>query len=130
MHWMICSVYHLGCMVVNINALFAEWIITGCDYFQILLLGILSSWNPLLIFRYRCCAGHFPGFGKYIFPQLQICTALILSVDSTGGSCSSNIVIFSNFLVVNFFSFNFEQSFPVPWISVPSIFSMLYYTIN
>ena len=130
MHWMICSAYHLGCMVVNINAFFAEWIITGCDYFQILVLGILSSWTPLLIFRYRCWAGHFPGFGKYIFPQLQTCTALILSVDSTGGYCSSNIVIFSNFLVVNFFSFNFEQSFPVPWVSIPSIFSMLYYTIN
>ena len=35
--------YYLGCMVVNINALFAELSITERDYFQILLLGILAS---------------------------------------------------------------------------------------
>ena len=40
----------LGCMLVKINALFAEWTITECDYFQILLLGILSSIEPTMIF--------------------------------------------------------------------------------
>ena len=46
MHWMVCSVCYLGCMVVNINALFAEWRITERDYFQILLLGVLSGKEP------------------------------------------------------------------------------------
>ena len=46
MRWMICSVCYLGCMVVNINALFAEWRITGRDYLQILLLGILFVMEP------------------------------------------------------------------------------------
>ena len=38
----------LHCMVVNIiiNAFFAEWRITARDYFQILLLGILSGMEP------------------------------------------------------------------------------------
>ena len=110
MQWMVvCSVYYLGCMVVNINALFAEWSITECDYFQILLV-----WNPLFIFRCRCCDGHFPGFGKYIFPQLQTCATLVLSTDCNEGSCSSNIVIFNNLLVFNFPFFNFERYFPFP----------------
>ena len=122
MHWMVvCSVYYLGCMVVNINALFAEWSITECDYFQTLLV-----WNPLFIFKSRCCDGHFPGFGKYIFPQLQTCTALVLSADCTESSCSSNMVIFKNFLVFNFPFFNLEQLFSFPWISIPTSFSMLY----
>ena len=98
-------------MVVNINAFFAEWSIAECDFLQILLLGILSRWNPLLILRY---ADTVTGtgvlhFGKYIFPQLQTCTALILSVDCTEVSCSSNIVIFNNFLILNFPFFNFEH---------------------
>ena len=85
---------------------------TECDYFQILLLGILSSMEPTICFQilYRCCDDdNFPGFGKYIFPQLQTCTALVLSADRTEGSCSSNIVIFNNFLVFNFLFSNFEQ---------------------
>ena len=58
MYWMVCSVYYLGCVVLDINALCAEWRIPERDYFQILLLGILSEmdrWNALFIFRYRCC---------------------------------------------------------------------------
>ena len=54
-------------------------------------LGFFLVWNPLFIFsRHRCCDGHFPCFGKFIFPQLQNC-----SDDCTEGSCSSNIT--SNF---------------------------------
>ena len=45
------SVYYLGCMVVNIKALFAEWSITERDYFQILLLGILSSLERPIYFK-------------------------------------------------------------------------------
>ena len=43
-------------------------------------------WNPLFIFRYRCCDDHSPWFCKYIFPQLQTCSA-----DCAEGSFSSNI---------------------------------------
>ena len=43
---------YLGSMVVNINALFAEWNTIKHDYFQILLLGILSGWNePTIYFQ-------------------------------------------------------------------------------
>ena len=36
--------------------------------------------------------GQFPGFGEYVIPQLQTCTALVLSAaDCTESSCSSNI---------------------------------------
>ena len=57
------------------------------------------AWNPLFIFRNRCFDGHYPSFGKYIFPQLQTCSPLVLSPDCTEGCCSSNhnIVIFNNF---------------------------------
>ena len=54
--------------------------------FRYCCLGFFLAWNSLFIFRYRCCDGHFPCFGKYIFPQLQTCSA-----DCTEGSCSSNI---------------------------------------
>ena len=50
MHWIVSSVYYLGCMVVNINVLFAEWNITEPDYFQILFLGILSGMEPTIYF--------------------------------------------------------------------------------
>ena len=88
MHWMVCSVYYLGWMVVNISELFAEWSITERDVttFRYCCLGFFLAWNPLFIFRYRCCDGHFPCFGKYISPQLQTCSA-----DCAEGSCSSNI---------------------------------------
>ena len=89
--WMFCSVCYLGFMVVNINALFAEWRITERDYFHILLLGIFSGTEPTIFsFGYRFCGRHFPCFCKYIFPHLQTCSA-----DCTEGSCSSNTT--SNF---------------------------------
>ena len=76
--------YYLGCTVLNINMLFAEWSITECDYFQILLLGILSSMKPTIYFQdIHAGDSHSPGFCKYIFPQLQTCTALVLSTDCT-----------------------------------------------
>ena len=46
------------------------------------------AFNPLFIFRsdsYKATAT-FDGFGKYVFPQLQIC-----SPDCTEESCPSNI---------------------------------------
>ena len=48
MHWIVCSVQYVGCMVLNINALFAEQRTTERDYFQILLLAILSSIEPTI----------------------------------------------------------------------------------
>ena len=130
MHWMVFSVHYLGCMVVvvNKNALFAEWSITERDCFQILLLGILS-WNPLYIFRYRCCDGHFPGFGKYIFPELQTCTALVLSAEFTEGSCSSNRLIFNNFLLTFLFLIsNNNFLFPIATLLIFDI--VLHYQLN
>ena len=132
MHWIVCSVYYLGCMVVNINAIFAEWSIIERDYFQIFLFGILSSMEPsTYLFEDidRCSDGHFPGFYKHMFPQPQDFTALVLSGDCTEVCCSSTIVIFNKFLVFNFSFFNFEQQFSFSWISIPP-FPMLYSTIN
>ena len=57
-----------SCIVVNINALFAEWRITTFRYCCI---GFFLSWNSLFLFRYKCCDGHLLCFGKYIFPKLQ-----------------------------------------------------------
>ena len=71
--------------------------------------GILSSKEPTIHFQIQMCDGQFPGFGEYIFLQLQTCTALVLSADCTEGSCSSNILIFNNYLVFNFPFFSFEQ---------------------
>ena len=135
-HLKVCSVYIavyiIWAAVININALFAEWSITEHDYFQILFLGILSSMELFVFrYRYRCCDSHFPfHVGKYIFPQLQTCTALVLYFDCTEGSCSYNIVILNNLLIFNFPFFNFEQLFPFPWRSISSSFLMLYSTIN
>ena len=85
------------CMVVNIiNALSAKWSITEHDYFRLCCLGFFLAWSSLFIFRYKCCCNdHFPGFSKYIFPQLQTRTALSLSAVCTDDSCASNIL--SNF---------------------------------
>ena len=55
--WCLCSMYYLGCMVININALFAEWSITEYDYFQCCL-GFFTAFD-----------GHFPGFGKTHIPS-------------------------------------------------------------
>ena len=58
-------------------------------------IGLFLAWNPQGIYFqiYRCCDSHFPGFGKYIFAQLQAHSSLILSFDCTEGFCSSNIII-------------------------------------
>ena len=100
MHWMVCSVRYLGWMVVNINARFAERRIAEREYFQILLLVILSGMEPnMYLFSdidavtatFNVLDGIFlidlififPGL---IFPQLQTC-----STDCTEDSHSSNI---------------------------------------
>ena len=122
MYCVACSVYYLGCMVVNISALFPEWSITERDLttFSYCCLGFFLAWNPPFIFRYRYseCDGHFPGFGKYVLLQRQTCTASVLFADCTECSCSPNIVIFNDFIVFNFPFLNFEQ-FPFPLISNP-----------
>ena len=107
MHLMVYSAYYLGCMVGSISALFAEWSITerNVTTFRYCCLGFFLAWNPLFCFRYRCC--HFPGCGKYIFSQLQTCTALVLFGGYTECSSSPNLVIFNNFLVFNFAFFSF-----------------------
>ena len=137
---MVCSVYYLDCMVININVLFAEWSITERDYFQILLLGILSSMGiTIFIFGYGCCATTTTLqvlVNTYIFPQLQTFTVndlpAYLSADCTVGACSSNIVIFDNCLAFNFPFFNFDSNFLFPGLGkgIPSSFLILYSTIN
>ena len=84
--------------------------------------GFSLAWHPLCIFKYRCCDGQFPGFSEYIFPQLQTCTALVLSADCTECYCSSNIVIFEVFLIFNFPFFQF-------WTIASSLFLGKYYSI-
>ena len=82
-------VCYLGCMFVNINALFAEWGITEQDYFQILRLGILSGmeYNRYLISDVDAVTATFNVLDRqYIFSQFQTCSA-----DYPEGSCSSNI---------------------------------------
>ena len=78
------------------NVLFAEWKITELDYFQILLLEILSGLEPniyLQIYNIDAATATFRVLdGKCIFPQLQTCSA-----DRTEGSCSSNTPYISNF---------------------------------
>ena len=44
-------VYYLNCMVVNRNALLAEWTIIERDYFEILLLGIFSRMKLTIYFQ-------------------------------------------------------------------------------
>ena len=86
MHWMVCSVYYLGWMVVNISELFAEWSITERDVttFRYCCLGFFLAWNPLFIFRYRCSDGHFPGFVNTYFLRIRLtilwfCLLIVLS---------------------------------------------------
>ena len=128
MHWMVCSVCYLGCMVVNINAPFAEWRITERNYFQILLPGILSGIEPIFLFSDidAVTASYFLCFGKYTFPQL-----LLIALTALGNLIYQ--AISNNFLVFNFKRFfNFKQ-FPFPldkWLAIPYSFSMLYSTIN
>ena len=85
-HEMVCSVCYLVCMVVNIFLLNEGSL--NVTTFRLLsvccCLGFFLAWNSLGIY-FQCCDGHFPCFGKYIFPQLQTCSA-----DCTKGSCSSN----------------------------------------
>ena len=115
MHWMTCSLYFLGCVVVNIGALFAEWSITERDVttFRYCCLGFFLAWNPLFIFStLDAVMAAFHGFGKYIFPQRQTCTAL--SAGCTECSCSPNILIFNNFLILTFLFLISNKNFLFP----------------
>ena len=49
--------------------------------FQILLLGILSDmgrWNPLFIFRYICCDGHFNVLVNTYFLNFRLALLVVL----------------------------------------------------
>ena len=102
MHCMVCSVCYLGCVVVNINELFAEWRITEGDLF------LISFWRHgthCIFTDIDACENHFLCFGKYIFHHLQICSA-VCTEDAYSSNTPSN---FSNFLVFNVPFFNFER---------------------
>ena len=69
MHWMVCSVYYLGCMVVNIDTLFAEWSMTERDYFL----------------RY-CWLGFFQHGTHYLFSDIDAVMAtfhVLVNISST-----------------------------------------------
>ena len=109
MHWMVCSVYYLGCLFFIINTLFAECNIT--DYW-------------MTTFRY-CCLGFFIGT-HYLFSDIDAVTATFQVLANTyflnfrlallwfcllivlRTSCSSNIVTFNNLLVFNFPKISFS----------------------
>ena len=87
MHWIVYSVYYLGCLDVNKNAPFAEWSITKRDVttFRYCCLRHFLPWNPLFIFRYRCCDGHFPALVSTYFLNVRLALLwfLLLIVLST-----------------------------------------------
>ena len=67
-----------------------------CDYCQILLLEILSSMEPTNYLFSNTAKDVMATFrvlvNKYIFPQRQSCTALVLSANCTECCCSPNLV--------------------------------------
>ena len=100
---LVCSVCYLSCMVVNINALLAEWRITEADCFQILLLGILA-WIPLFS-DIDAVAATFYVLANTYFLTFRIALLIVLRVLVH----LIYLVIFNNFLVFNFLFFNIEQ---------------------
>ena len=44
---MVCPVYYLGCMVVNINVLLLNEALLNVTTFRYCCLGFLLAWNPL-----------------------------------------------------------------------------------
>ena len=105
MHWMVSLMCYLGCMAININALFAEWRITEHDSIQILLLGIFSGMEPTIYFQIYIDAvtdSFHVLDGKYIFPQLTLLIVLRALVHLI------HLVSFNNFFVFNFPFFQFR----------------------
>ena len=101
MHWMVCSVCYLGCMVVNINVLFAQWRITERDYFQVLLLGILSGMEPTIQYLFSdidAVKATFHILVNTYFLNFRLVLLIVLRalVDLV------YLVFFNNFLVFNF----------------------------
>ena len=95
---MVCSVYYLGCVVININAPFAEWRITEYDYFQILLFGILSGMEPTIYFHINAVTATFHVLVNTYFLNFRLALLSVLRVLAH----LIYLVIFSNFSVFNF----------------------------
>ena len=106
---MVYSVCYLGCMVININELFAEEgsLNVTNDSFQILLLGILSGIEPsIFIFRYiDAVTATFHVLVNTYFLNFRLALLIVLRALAH----LIYLVIFNNFLVFNFPFFNFEQ---------------------
>ena len=66
----------------------------------------------------------------YFVSFIQTCTALFLSADYTEFSCSSNIVIFDNFLVFNFPIFQFRTIISSSLDTSSSIFDVVTNRLN
>ena len=92
--------FYLGCMVANIDVLFTER-----DYFQILLLGILSlAWNSLFISDIDAVIATFHVLVNTYFLNFRLALLIVLRALVH----LIYLVIFNNFLVFNFPFFNFE----------------------
>ena len=94
MYWMVCSVSYLGCIVVNIGALFAEWSITERDVTtsRYCCSGFFLAWNPLgIYFQIYLDALKVTFQVLVIFHQRQTCTTLALSADCSECFSSPNI---------------------------------------
>ena len=103
-----CSVYYLGCMVENINVLFAEWRIIEHDYFPILLLWIysFSFWHGThyLFSDIDAVTNTFHVLVNTYFLNFRLALMIVLRalVHLTYQ------LIFNSFLVFNFPFLNFE----------------------
>ena len=100
-------------MVININALFAEWRITERDYFQILLLGILSGMETTIFIYFQiylyidaAATATFHVLVNTCFLNFRLALLIVLSARF---HLIRYLVIFNDFLVFNFSLFNFEQ---------------------
>ena len=89
----------------NLYALFAEWRITERDYFQILLLGILSGMEPTIYFQIYAVilqldavTATFHVLVKTYFLNFRLAVLIVLRALVH----VIYLVIFNNFLVFNF----------------------------
>ena len=99
MHWIVCSVYYLGCMVVTITAIFASLNVMWLLSHIVARVEILSCMEPTLFQVlewqiYISSRSDLLCFGSVCWLCIEC-------------SCSPNVVIFKNFLVflLSFFYF-------------------------
>ena len=103
MHWMVCSVCYLGCMVVNINSLFAKWSTSRyCCLGFFLARYLFSDINALMATFHVLVNPYFLNFRLALLIVLRVVVHLIY------------LVIFNTFLVFNFPFLILNINFLVP----------------